>query len=263
MTGDARSRSRRLLEAAGLLERSGPLPADMKPVCCLVHVYYPELWPELAGYISNFGDIPVDLHVNLVESTATPGLEGRIRADFPDARIRRSPNRGRDMGGFFALLQDVDFDRHDIFCLLHTKKSPHLVGGGGRQWRRSLVGALLRNRTVAAANVLSMIEDPSIGLIGARRHRTTRLLDNAEYYHAFLDRLGITGRDRDCEFLAGSIMFLRSGVLRRLYETFNGLQFEDGDTMSLKQHLDGQIAHALERVIGNIVKAEGLRFRWR
>lgn len=69
-------------------------------VCCLVHVYYGELWEELAGYIRNFGRIPVELRVNLVRRPGCEEIAAKVRDAFPDALLRISPNRGRDIGGF-------------------------------------------------------------------------------------------------------------------------------------------------------------------
>lgn len=239
------------------------IPVDAKPVCCLVHVFYPEIWPELAAHIKHLGDAPFEIHVNVVNHVATENFIATIRGDFPDATIRVSPNRGRDIGGFFALLEGVDFSRHDLFCLLHTKRSPHMIGFGGRNWRRSLLKAILGSERQAAINIDAMLKDPGIGVIGAKKHRSQRIFANRELYDRFLDQLGIEGAARDCEFVAGTMMLVRSGILETMFRAFRDLDFEPGDDLSLKGHLDGQIAHAMERIIGSIVRAKGLRFHWR
>lgn len=239
------------------------LPDDVKPVCCLVHVFYPDLWPELARYLGNFGKIPREVRINVVDRVADRDFLARIRSDAPDAHIRVSPNRGRDIGGFFRLMEEVDFNRHDLICLIHTKRSPHMIAMGGQRWRRSLLRALLGSERQAAQNVKAMLDDPMIGIVGAREHRSTRLAANEELYNRLLDRLGLEGDLRRCEFVAGTMMMARSSVLECLFTTFSDMEFEDGDPLAARTHLDGQLAHAMERIIGNIARAQGLRFLWR
>lgn len=243
--------------AAGSVGASEALPS----VACLVHIFYPALWPELARYIGNFGEVPLHLRVNIVESVAHAEIVRRIRADFPHALIRISPNRGRDIGGYFALMQDLDFDAHTVICLMHTKRSPHIWFGGGRRWRRALLDAILADRQRAQENVAAFLHDPGLGLIGAARWRSTDLTVNARHYAELLDRLGIRAEHRQCEFLAGSIMLVRASVMRRLYAALKDAPFEQDANPAAQR--DGLIEHAIERVIGNVVRDMGLRMLWR
>ena len=68
---------------------------------------------------------------------------------------------------------------------------------------------------------------------------------------------------RDVEFLSGTMMYLRREVLQRIFETCKDLPFEKGDDTPLQFHLDAQWAHAIERVIGNVVRDLNYRFEWR
>lgn len=235
----------------------------IKPVACLVHIFYPEIWPELARYVARFGSIPIDLRINVVRKAATETFLAKIRRDFPSAKIKVSPNRGRDIGGFFALMADLDFDAHDIICLMHTKRSPHLVFRGGARWRRRLLDAILPSARVAAANVHAMADDSSIGAIASVHHRDQRMFRNSDLCEHYLAQLKIAPENRVCEFVAGTMMLVRSSVLRRLYEGLKDIEFEDSDTLTFRQHLDGQVPHAIERVIGNLIRDDGLRIVWR
>jgi hypothetical protein len=59
-------------------------------------------------------------------------------------------------------------------------------------------------------------------------------------------------------------MFLmRSEIVQRLYEQLRGLEWEYGGDKDLAFHVDGQMAHAVERVIGNLVRQMGYRMVWR
>lgn len=231
-------------------------------VCCLAHVYYDDLWPELADSIRNFGRIGVDVRVNVAERPGSEATAARLRKEFPGAFVRISPNRGRDIGGFFALMRDLDFDRYDVICLLHTKKSPHLPRAVGRQWRRDLLDAILADEATAAINVGRMLQDPAIGVVASAKWRRTGIGRNHRRYRDLLDRLAITPENCTCEFVAGTIMFVRPRVLKRLYVALAGVPFESSDGQSLKTQLDGQTMHAIERVLGNVVRDSGLRFAW-
>jgi hypothetical protein len=48
----------------------------------------------------------------------------------------------------------------------------------------------------------------------------------------------------------------------RLYNLLRQIPFEDGSGRDIAFHAEGQYAHAVERLIGNLVKDEGLVFRW-
>lgn len=253
---------RRQGRVASAAAATAPIPADAKPVCCLVHVFYTDLWPELAAHLRNLDGTPADIRINIVDRVADAPFLAEVRADFPSAHICVSPNRGRDWGGFFRLMQDVDFSRHDVFCLVHTKRSPHMIANGGRKWRRSLLRAILGSREKARRNIAAMLHDPAIGIIGARKQRSTRLTSNGPYYHQFLDRLGLEGDLRRCEFVAGSMMLVRKSVLQSLFATFGDIEFESSD-VPLRDHLDGQTAHSLERVVGNIARSQGMEILWR
>jgi hypothetical protein len=240
---------------------SRTLAADKK-IACLVHIYYADLWPELSSYISNFGELAFDLYVNIVETRRTESLEARILADFPEARILVSKNEGRDIGGFVKLLGTLDFGDYDVFCLLHTKKSPHLSAAASERWRRNLLDALLKEKERALENAAILRSDETVGLIGSANWRNTDLYDNSDDYYRLLDQLGITEEHRNCEYLAGTMMFVRASVLAELYSVLKDARFEDNEGKDLTFHLDGQLAHAVERVIGNIVRHQGYRFFW-
>ena len=239
------------------------LMLETPPLCVLVHIFYPDLWEELAGYLANLPASTYDLHVNLVETTVTPELEGQILDDFPDATIHVSQNIGRDIGGYFQLLRNISTEDYQFFCLIHSKKSPHLATGDALLWRRRLLTPLLGTRELAVDNMKLMLTDETIGLIGSRRCRDTELKDNTEKFTELLDLLDVGPESRDVEFLSGTMMYMRREVLQRVFETCKDLPFEKGDDTPLQFHLDAQWAHAIERVIGNVVKDMNYRFEWR
>ena len=233
------------------------------PLAVLVHIYYPDLWQELAGYLANLPDNTYDLYVNLVETTFTRQLEQSIRDAFPAVNIYVNENIGRDIGGHFQLLRNIAMEDYRFFGLVHSKMSPHLAAGESLLWRRRLLTALMGTREIAVANLKSMLSDDTIGVIGSRRCRDTDLRDNTGKFMELLDMLDVGTESRDVEFVSGTMMYLRREVLQKIFETCKDLPFEKGDDTPLQFHLDAQWAHALERVIGNVVRDMHYRFEWR
>ena len=234
-----------------------------RPLCVLAHVYYAELWDELSGYLANLPDDSYDLYVNLVDATFDQQLLAKVRDDFPLARIYISQNAGRDIGGHWQVLRNVQMEDYRVFCLAHTKKSPHMGKGEVQLWRRKLLEPLMGSPDVAAENIQLMLADDEIGLLGADRCRYAELNDNPGKYFELLERLGIDEGNEDVEFLSGTMMFLRREVLQRLFEATEGIVFELGDDQSTAFHRDGQWAHAVERAFGAVVRDMNYRFEWR
>ena len=239
------------------------MASQSKPLCVLAHVYYADLWDELSGYLANLPDDCYDLYVNLVDATFDQQLLARVRDDFPQARIYISQNAGRDIGGHWQVLRNVQMENYRAFCLVHTKKSPHMGKGEVQLWRRKLLEPLIGSPNVAAENIQLMLADDTIGLLGADRCRYAELNDNPGKYFDLLQRLGIDEGKEDVEFLSGTMMFLRREVLQRLFEATQDIMFEPGDGESTAFHRDGQWAHAVERAFGAVVRDMNYRFEWR
>lgn len=244
-----------------------PLPAELssseRPLCVLAHVYYPELWAELSKYLANLPDETYDLYVNLVDTSFSQPLITRIRDSFPSARIYISENVGRDIGGFCQLLRHLPMDDYRLFCLVHTKQSPHMAKGEVQLWRRKLLTPLMGTRECAVENIRLMLTHDEIGLLGSRQCRYTKLNDNPQKYFELLNRLGIDEASSDVEFLSGTMMFLRREVLQRMVEVARDLPFENGEERSIEFHRDGQWAHAVERAFGAVVRDMNYRIEWR
>ena len=237
--------------------------AQSRPLCVLAHVYYPELWDELSTYLANLPSEIYDLYVNLVDTTFEHDLLARVRQDFPQARVYISENIGRDIGGHFRVLRSVRMADYRLFCLVHTKKSPHMSKGEVQIWRRKLLMPLMGSQEIAADNIRLFLADDHIGQLGSGRCRYRELDDNPKKYFELLERLGIDEDEQQVEFLSGTMMFLRREVLQRLIDATHDVELEHGDGRCESYHRDGQWAHAIERAIGAVVRDMNLRSEWR
>ena len=232
-----------------------------KPLCILTHLYYPDLWPELRRYINN-AKVEHDLYINLVDSTWSPAVVAEIRATHPHARILISPNEGRDIGGYLNLLRTIELDDYLAFATIHSKKSQHISEKHMVAWRTNLLDAILGSPEKVENNLAALASDPTVGIIGSVLHRETDIGDNEQLYVRLLDEFTISKVNRECEYVSGTMMLMRSSIMRAVYEKAKGYSFNNADGKSLDFLVDGQIEHALERLFGNVMKQLGCRFMW-
>ena len=248
-----------------------PTPVDLKlpdeidaekRICVFAHVHYAELWDELARHIANLPEEIYDLHVNITESGAARKITPAIGSKFPNAKVQVNKNFGRDIGGFFRLWENIQADDYHAVCLLHTKKSPHLVDDAGIVWRGSLLRAILGTKERAEENIKIMQVDKSVGQIGALNWRQVEPDICEQKYAQLLEKIG-RSEQAEVEYLAGTMMFARTEVLAEVFSVVKDFELELGDDLSQKDHGSGQWAHAVERFIGHTVEAMGYRFFWR
>jgi hypothetical protein len=232
-------------------------------VCLLIHIFYDDLWPELAAFAESFDGVSRDVFINVVDEVWTPRFQREIRELCPGAFVQLSNDNGRDIGGFLRLLDNVDIGKYGVFALMHSKKSPHIAPEKGTHWRRELLGSFAGSRETVEECMNLFREDPTVGLIGCGTYRATDLGDNEERWRDLLDRFAINEEHRDPEYLSGTMFLIRSEIIGKFYETLKEIEFEYGGDKDVEYHRDGQIAHGAERVIGNLVRQMGYRMVWR
>jgi lipopolysaccharide biosynthesis protein len=105
-------------------------------------------------------------------------------------------------------------------------------------------------------------EDTGVGLIGSEEWRATDIASNAEKFEEMLNLFGIESQHRNVEYLSGTMFLIRPQIVQRLFDVLKNLELESGDNQTLNFNMDGQLAHAIERVVGNVVRQLGYRIQW-
>lgn len=233
---------------------------------CIVHVFYPEFWSELAACLRNV-DEPFDLIVTYVDESK--GIPELVRRDFPSARFILCENRGFDVWPFLKALQTVDLSQYSILVKLHTKRDVYRDGEplffnhccfSGSAWREYLLGFIRDKETWQATKARLSI--PGIGMV-ADRHvimgkmdtpwtNTRRSMDEAV---AFVEKLYGACVAANPRFAAGTMFAARPTIFAKLLA--KGWSAEDF-SQSVRDKTE-QTAHLLERVLGVVVTAEGFR----
>ena len=223
-------------------------------IAVVVHVFYHDLWEEIADRIAASG-IPCDLWVTITDKGAeTDALVPRILARFPNARTLRYPNRGRDVLPFVHLVNAGALDGYAAICKLHTKRSPHRDDGD--HWRRHLIAGILP-AGCAGATLERFLAMPVAGVWvadgqhyrspdwwGSNRLRVAQMLARIE--------VRLTG---ELAFPAGSMYWLKPSVVAAIKAMM--LAPEEFEVEAAQ--LDGTLAHAFERALGFLVSAGDLR----
>ena len=216
-------------------------------VAVLVHLFYPDLWDEIAGWLKN---IPIDF--DLIVSVPRENAE-RLRAivlrTHPQAQVIDVPNVGRDVGAFFAVLPKVLAGNYTVLCKLHSKKSSRHP----EAWRDLLLRGLLANKMLVSKILHAFARESELALVGPREaylfgpEQITKSRQKVEELARFL----YPGRSIPAQwgFFAGTMFWARPRFFRffldRQDRQDQAYSFESDNTAS-----DGQLAHAWERVFG-------------
>lgn len=221
------------------------MPAPSKKLAVAVHVYYLELWPEIAARLKNITH-PFDLYITTPPDQAMPVMSA-IRSDFPQANIQVKPNRGMDILPFLEWIPRLIDEGYLAVCKLHTKKGH---GDYGPLWRQVLLDSLIGDRATFAACAAAFARHPELQMVGpaslylsARQH----MLGNALTLEALFQHLENRPLPtRDWGFFSGTMFWIRPGLLAQLASHIlqNIGQFET------TYQKDGQLVHAIERLFG-------------
>ncbi len=214
-------------------------------VAVVVHLFYEDQWPDFENALGNF-QRDISLFVTLrPEST----FGDQIRKRFPDAVVVPTPNLGRDVAPFLALLPRLcDFD---VVCKLHTKRAE----GRHTEWRRSLLDGLLGSVEAVGAYLEAFEAEPDLVLAGPRDYYLDGPSHEASSKKALALQHGpLEGR---YGFFAGTMFWCRPRAfaeLGPLYPQECFVAHGDGD---------GQPEHVVERAFGYIAsKAQKKIMLW-
>lgn len=233
----------------------------MKRTAVIVHVFYPELWPELARCIRNISD-PFDVFVTAVDGS----LAETVRRDFPEARFVSCENRGYDVWPFIRVLRDLPAEDYDWVVKLHTKRDVlddfryrfnHAVFNGSA-WRNYLLSFL---KTPAAwRRTRRLLGKRGVGMV-ADRHVVMRRQDvplerTRESFDRAVALMGLPAATKaNGQYVAGTMFAARIAALAPILR----LNLTAEDFEPPRGHLTETFAHVMERALGLSVSAAGFR----
>lgn len=229
----------------------------MTRILAHVHIYYPEMWPEIKSCLKNIDPVPYDLHVTAVKFT--PDLERDVQEFKQDAVLRVVENKGYDVGPFIDVLNRVDLDAYDYVIKLHTKRDmPHgsllrCYSMSGKRWRDYLL-AFIRTPENFQKCLAAFQSDATLGVCA---HHCLILekeygdFGAVEKSAQLLDKMGLPRKN--FAYVAGTMFMMRARLLKPLMAV--GLTLDDFAIPVRDEK--ASLAHSLERLCGWMVGAQG------
>ena len=231
-------------------------------ILAIVHVFYPEFWPELVRCLHNVG-AACDVVVTL---PAGSDFVAKIHQDLPAARVIFCDNRGFDIWPFFSALDEVGLSGYTHILKIHTKRDVHTCpptvfnafNYEGPRWRNALLSFISDKAAFARCRAL-FEKDTSVSMVAGRdvilrrrdvKHPVVRqTFDEALSYAA--TAFGI--HPKRPRFVAGTMFIAKADIFKPFIGRFSALDFEK----SVKNDSVVTRAHLLERILGFAACASG------
>jgi lipopolysaccharide biosynthesis protein len=218
-------------------------------VVIFVHVFYPDVWSEMARVIAAHVATPFRL---VITTPLDPSEIAPLASPFLISQMTRtSENRGRDILPFLLALEAEE--PFEIGLKLHTKRSPHRADG--HLWRQSILASLLPPPPGVDEIISAFRDTPKLGLLapeGLLLPLRDRLNDNRRQAERLAAEIcGGHGRAllKQGWFAAGSMFWFRRSALQDL-----SASRLIGEFPPERGQLDSTGAHALERLF--VIAAE-------
>lgn len=210
----------------------------------ILHMHYIETYDDILEYLKNLDYYGFDLYVTL--TTTQNGIVKKIKDTYPTAHIQLVENRGRDIRPFIDTYRVISKLGYTAVCKIHSKKSKYRDDGD--KIRDELLGGLLGKGNIESI-IQSFEQNNQIGLCVLESYIIAHNEKNMRYDHSLVMGLAdVMGIDFEyTSFPAGSMYWFRP-------EAFRGIEkIEDHFFRPEEGLADGTVAHAVERIICNIV----------
>ncbi|PKV14380.1 glycoside hydrolase family 99-like domain-containing protein [Xanthomonas prunicola] len=239
------------LEATRRALRQPATPRTPERVAVVIHVFYPELLPEMLKELQLW-DVPYLLIISTV-----PDKEDEVKRHLADlsvvADVRVFENRGRDILPFLEIMKDLR-GRESLVLKLHTKRSLHRQDG--ESWRRDMLEKLLAPK-MACDIFAAFREQERLGLAAPEGHilpMTTYWGANADTVHRLSKQMRVDPVNPvSAMFAAGSMFYVRPEAIDSIMD----LDLRKEDFEPEAGQVDGTLAHAIERCFSLAVCSTG------
>lgn len=224
-----------------------------------LHLYYQDMLEQMLDLLKSLDQVNYDLYV-----TTSPDFseQDKITNFHNQSKILPVPNRGYDLAPFVYVLQQVNLDDYDYIIKLHTKRDlpkpanlPNcsLLGG---EWRNLLTG-FLRSPQALQQALEQFEKHPQVGQLSHSLLIISAGKEDKEANHRageIMSQMGLKIKQKT--FVAGTMFICRARLMQPLKKL--QLTAQDFDA-PLASHQGGTLAHALERVLGWMIWAQGYK----
>lgn len=238
-----------------------------KPVCVILHLYYPELWEYFSHYMKNI-TTEFDLYISTTTNYDTvygfvpqikfEDVEQQIILEYPQSKIYKLENKGMDIAPFIYVLNDIATSQntYDTIVKLHSKKSLQdhpdgSVSESGAEWRDNLVNAILHNQQTFQFN-LDIIKTTNHKLVSSGYWIKQQGCDGWENQYITKE----IPQGIHYEFVAGTIFMVDFNLIinwmkeEQIFERYY-------DKFPLGYVGNHSVAHHIERILGLLITVNG------
>lgn len=227
-------------------------------VAAIVHVFYPEMWPELRDCLKVVS--PDDLTVTYVDDKSVV----EAKRDFPTARFILCENRGYDVWPFVTALKAINPAAFDLVVKLHTKRDiikshPFVMNGAllnGSAWRDYLLAFVKTSEAWKAT--CETFADSRVGLVSDIHLVYGRSEGGKNWFDDAVRELKTNFKlrvPRGAWFVGGTMFAVRGKLLK----VFADYPFTAEMFTASGSHEPTTYAHLMERMLGLAVEAQGYR----
>ena len=217
-----------------------------------IHVHYPEVLNEILAYLGGTS-LEFDLFVTIsYRGPETLQLTEDLQVELPNAEVNIVENRGRDILPFITLLNQGAFEGYEAVCKLHTKRSTHRVDGD--RWRKRLLSGILSRNSQKLLQKFLNDPDSAVWVADGQLLQSGKWWgENKENVDKLLGRIELKRHSENPYFPSGSMYWIKPFTLGMLAS----LQLQSEDFEEEAGLLDGTLAHAVERAVGELALASG------
>lgn len=230
-----------------------------KKIAVHLHLFYLDLTEEFVEY---FNHIPYkfDILVSVVDDRAVDSVKSAFSKvkNVDSVIVKAVPNRGRDVAPLVVSFAK-EILKYDYFCHVHSKKSLY-KGTEQTGWRQYLLDGLMADEKRVKTNLYMLEKGDNVGLLYPETYREMPYwghtwLQNKHSGRELLELMGVEYESGDIylDFPIGTMFWAKTSALHQFFEggiSLNDFPKEGGQT-------DGTIAHAFERCLGLVCRANG------
>ncbi|WP_447793395.1 rhamnan synthesis F family protein [Pseudomonas farris] len=236
-----------------------PQVSDDAKIALHVHVYYPDLLPEILQRLKS-NKVKPDLFISVPSlNVKTAVLELLNDNEVSFIRVEVVPNRGRDIGPLLTGFGLELVENYEIVGHIHTKKTADVKDlSVGKKWFSFLLDNLLGGSAGNMADVIidQMLINPKLGLVFPDDPYVVGWSANEKFAQELGLSLSIGPLPQNINFPVGTMFWSRAGVLAPLVKLFS--EWEKYPVEPLPY--DGSVLHALERIIPLVCESEGFEY---
>lgn len=222
------------------------------------------MWSQIKQYLVNIGDYPYSLFVTMNEED--DDIIRDIKQFHKETSVFIVENKGYDIGPFVYFLNKIDLSKYDLILKIHTKDNKAgcdtLLNHryvSRKYWFQLLIEALIGSKRIVLKNINAFQNNKKLGMIGSKYCITSNYknaIDVKDKVIEIMNGFNFTNF-LPITFVAGTMFFVRSKILQKVKENYTINDFDITDN----QVKDGTLAHALERVFGCLVIAQGYQIQ--